>query len=914
MMRFDRLQRGARGQGFKFEQLESRWLQAAQTPITLVDLPAFQSEDRPASDPVLPAGFDVFAPKLTAAPVAGAPTFAEWTRSGSPGDSLDVTADQLSDSGSGADTQSVSFGQTNASNATLSTNAVTNVGALSAQVTLGSALPADSMYLVWSDNDQGFGAPVAVNKTDAWWVGPDAAGPGQSVSVFGQNLVLGGQTNKVAVYLEPGAGNSAAARWVTVTDANPYKVTIQLPADLPAGNWQVWAHNGHGGEDGWSEPVSLVVHGAQTWAGAVFDVTKYGAKGDGVTDDQAAIRAAITAAQAVSNSTVYLPAGTYLVDGGFANVIGVRIQGAGMHSTMIEAGPAWQLPEDFFDPFHECLFFNPQSGTAFEDLTLSANHNFAGAESQNLVYARETTDLSFTNVAFDAQDTAAVDVNGSRRVSFEGCDLTGNTAFLGNASELFFDHCNFYMTNDATAALYTWGGNQISLTNNTCQDLNPSDPLNGEGWGLGRFLCANSIWGGGSDVYVADNTTINLGVRSGYGDQNNGEQINWEGTITYFNGSVSVGSANTVMLSNYTGSAAGPGFVVAVVGGKGVGQVRTVARSDGSLVTLDTPWNVVPDATSTVVLETLPHNIVVYRNTFTAKPYITTSTTPIGSTAVEMFQGVSQLIVDGNTFSKVGMGVGLWGGPTVPGDTANSDPVLFTTVARNTFDGVKNGVLWSRAAATGQASFVGNVLQQNVLTGSLVSAIWISTSGTWSALSALTDANVIEGNTTDRTNVLALQYADNPTVTGRILMHGNTFDSSDTGAITIPATTLLALAAPATTPPQDIPPVTVPPVVIPPPPLPDPVVTPTPVATSDPIPPASDGASPATGAPSDSIGGKHAKHHVHHKPVKPKHHHLFARTPLVPHVKARPVHKTVEITTPLGMIGKHQQHVVKRAA
>lgn len=43
-----------------------------------------------------------------------------------------------------------------------------------------------------------------------------------------------------------------------------------------------------------------------------FNVKDFGAKGDGVTDDTAAIEAALAAAAAQGGGTIYLDAGTYI--------------------------------------------------------------------------------------------------------------------------------------------------------------------------------------------------------------------------------------------------------------------------------------------------------------------------------------------------------------------------------------------------------------------------------------------------------------------------------------------------------------------------------------------------------------------------------------------------------------------------
>lgn len=75
-----------------------------------------------------------------------------------------------------------------------------------------------------------------------------------------------------------------------------------------------------------------------------INVKDFGAKGDGVTDDTAAIQAAITAAKNAGGGVVWLPAGVYLISamlqlGNGSN--GVRVRGSGMLATTIKwAGAA----------------------------------------------------------------------------------------------------------------------------------------------------------------------------------------------------------------------------------------------------------------------------------------------------------------------------------------------------------------------------------------------------------------------------------------------------------------------------------------------------------------------------------------------------------------------------------------------
>ncbi|MFC0708345.1 glycosyl hydrolase family 28-related protein, partial [Azorhizophilus paspali] len=74
-----------------------------------------------------------------------------------------------------------------------------------------------------------------------------------------------------------------------------------------------------------------------------YNVKDFGALGDGVSDDRAAIQAAIDAAYAAGGGTVYLPAGEYRVsptgdpgDGCLMLKDGVYLAGDGMDETVIK--------------------------------------------------------------------------------------------------------------------------------------------------------------------------------------------------------------------------------------------------------------------------------------------------------------------------------------------------------------------------------------------------------------------------------------------------------------------------------------------------------------------------------------------------------------------------------------------------
>jgi hypothetical protein len=762
------------------QSLEQRVLLSSLPAPVL--LPDFQA-DGPPDSPPLPAGFEPFNPQLqsgsfTAA--SGAPAIATATQSGEPNDTLSLTGDAFSAPDSpahstAADTRFLTFGQTTSGNGSLLDASIQDAGgvgaAATAAITLDPRLPADSMYLLWPVNADGAGVPVAVNRTEAWWVGPDQAAPGATVSVFGRNLSLGNAPQSW-VYLEP--TNGSAGQWAQVTAVNPYKVDFVLPANLPLGGYQVWAHNGHGGKYGWSGPLTLNVVASTQWSGPTFNVRDFGAKGDGLTDDSAAIHAALAAGSSHPNSTIYFPAGNYLIsqpmDFGVVGAAPERLMGDGQNASVVRCSSTFT--ENF-------MVRNSNNGLLVRDMGFDSTNT--SSVTAALFYSRFDTDLHLENVSINAHNQNYLDLHGTRRVFLTNCDLTGSGAFLGTASQLFIDNIRIRGRNDANVLLYSWGGSDISITNTTAQDDNQADPA---GWAVGRLFTGSAIWGTEHDLYLAQNTTIDLGVRPGYWDQNSGEQIGWEGDETSLLASPLGATPLTVTVANL--SALPPGGHVTIVAGKGLGQSRDIVGFDASTgtMTVDHPWTILPDpATSKLAFAGVTERVVVYDNHLNGKPEQVAPATHTALSAVESFGGSQEVIVDSNAISNVRSGVFLATVTSSVDSLHLIDPVYDTLVVNNTFTNTRWAINAGASDGSGGAvGMLGTVVRENAFNGAVITDASLSTgdaglaSGGVAAAMTILDHNTATGAPAGVLRQASGTNPSNPAVITGLVLCGNVFN------------------------------------------------------------------------------------------------------------------------------------------
>lgn len=675
------------------------------------NLPKYTGYTAPLPSPGAPG--ESFNPPMSGDAAANTPQSGEWTRTAGSDESMVITGvdfSRFSSQDEGKDTRFKVYGSSgffkDASIQRLESNKVV--------ITLDKNIPSWGMYLIWPGNAAGYGKPIAVNKTDSWWVGPAKAKRGTTVSVYGRNLSQYNDSTKSHVYLKSASG---AGQWATVTKVNPYKVDFTVPATLQNGDYEVWTHNGHGGEYGWSGPLTLTINDGMLWTQKVFNVLDYGAKGDGINDDTQAIYRALAAAKNSAGSTVFFPQGVYMISNMLMPNSYTKWLGAGKDKTFIKCNSNFNSTD--------AMIYGGVNTFQVSDLTFDTNKNYRGGHSEAF-FLRGSKNVTINNVVFSFAGYNVFQFDNANEIFISNSKIIGRISFLGKCSQLFIDRCDFYLTNDTENALHSWGGSNISLTNSTCQDLNNSDPNNGDGWGKGRFFCATGNFGSTRHTYIGNNSTYDLTVRNNSSvDQNSGEQFLWEGFAALWSGAVISSSTTTSNLSGFSKTLEPLKAVAVIIKGRGIGQSRRILSGSGSSITLESPWNIVPDGTSTIVVGNFADKIVMYSNNIDGKAYAAASPDHTASAGIEPYGGVINFIADRNTLSELRMGIANF----ATQHTAGVDPNYFNLFTNNKIVdcrwGIVNGLDLQRPSEIG---LLGNTYRKNTISNAIDAAImnWIT--------------------------------------------------------------------------------------------------------------------------------------------------------------------------------------------
>ncbi len=467
---------------------------------------------------------------------------------------------------------------------------------------------------------------VLVNAPQPWWArGAQRleATPGEDLRVFG--LGLGWQGVEEALAGTP--PGSPRTRLVlkgdrtielAVKEADLYSIRAPLPAGMDPGAYEVWIHNGCGGPAGWARcPEPLQVRVSAPWPDREFNVLRFGARGDGVAEDDAPVQRAIDEAGRSGGGVVWFPSGQYRFNRPLRIPRRVLLRGAGRDSVLLH----WS--NRHFARLRGIIHGETQFG--LEDMTLwyvgaeRGIENMAEVEGKSLYsqanrppwwqegnillrrlvirwspYAARpgwgqlsdtleiTRQLNFESL--DAAGTGVAVWLCGRDVRIEECDIYSGgfpllLAFMSDGSVVR----NNVLRTGRGGLVWAQRGRKVIWEDN---QMLGSDNLSRAGWSTKAHPYYDQVYFRGNTVAFAQSADYEI--------------VGSDGASPVYYGGVEGVNGTSVRLARPVRSwpFEPEGHLAFVLAGRGKGQARTVLRGGTNWVDLDRPWEVTPDATS----------------------------------------------------------------------------------------------------------------------------------------------------------------------------------------------------------------------------------------------------------------------------------------------------------------------------
>jgi hypothetical protein len=493
--------------------------------------------------------------------------------------------------------------------------------------------------------------------------------PGEILRIFGKNFL---PSHHVVLQSSQGVALSLPPSKI---DTN--SVTVTIPGSLEPGKYNLWV-----GSSPWSATSSpaaqIAVVSPPSWI--VQNVTCPNLVGDGVTDNAKRLQSCLdlyAPIKGAANFVVYIaiPPGNFVLSEAVTAHPFEVLVGSSPAATNFLGKPkaSATVPTWFNVP----QYF----GMANLSLKAPANPNLLLSAGTLTGDPLTSGHLFFNNVDFAS--TSDVQNGTENMFAIAGPDIQVYDSYFLSGSNQDFDiffgdggivSGNQFVLNNWTGLGIQDSQNQI-FENNLTYSQDPLDRSNngnvaGSGLSVSR---ANSQWGPSAlsrDIYIGYNTFQNMG--------SNGQQIiTNDGDGGSYLGPVSSSNASAVTLAadpawNWMGTTNPEAAVIAIAYGTGVGQYSFLKSYSGRTINLESPWKVLPDQTSIVVIAQYEQNMTIAHNTIT---------NTLGGSIVlaDALEGV----IEDNVLTNSGQGIlisafGPYGGPAAYG------PVMNTDVLRNT--------------------------------------------------------------------------------------------------------------------------------------------------------------------------------------------------------------------------------------
>jgi hypothetical protein len=279
------------------------------------------------------------------------------------------------------------------------------------------------------------------------------------------------------------------------------------------------------GETGWDEEVNLNFDRLDIAGSGFINVKShpYNATGNGVTDDTAAIQAAIDALPS-TGGTAFFPSGLYICATGLSwNKDAVSLAGQGANGSIIK-----------FTGTGEGITVGDgvavRNGVGFRDLTIRGNQT----QPATGIWLRICWQVNITNVNFTDFATYSLNAESGGHIRVIGCQGSNNVAYTGT----YFRLSSVVVSTIMGCTFESNGGTCISI-GGACAEVTVTG-CNHRGTAIGTFAVV-----GGSNIAFMGCTAQNL-TATGINASSGVDNLNISGNV--FQGLAPSGSA--LLLSN----------------------------------------------------------------------------------------------------------------------------------------------------------------------------------------------------------------------------------------------------------------------------------------------------------------------------------------------------------------------------
>jgi hypothetical protein len=584
-------------------------------------------------------------------------------------------------------------------------------------------LPTDlagDVYALWVNNAKGWSSPTFINRAEVFWASEGEVYPGQGLRFFGRNFrnPATGSFEGSQVKLTTLDGKTSIPAAITL--ATDYTVDVVVPAQIqPGSSYTAQITNGAGGANGWTQmedqasftavPENSSIQVLNTMFGLnaawvrdipvsqMFNVADYGAVGDGVTVDTKGLQATLDAAGRAGGGIVNLSAGTYL-----SSTLRIPqrtvLLGAGMNTTklvydnlapstfsnfLVESGPEIGIARlsvvntstrpvtlnNNHSGYVNLLYFGnnrhqaAQPGIFMESVTLN------NADGNGLYHGYSPADVIIEHSIFKTSHTPITVFSPNSHVRIRDNTLTNTVRNL-----LYQDSDTPNSTQVAPSPVFTWVEGNVFKGSGCENNLNQvgCSGISGSNFGEHRIMDGTA-----SFQYIANNAS--QGEFGGPG-VNDGEGLNFQAEHRFAYSRIA--TATEVTMTDPTQTFQPDqliGTKIAIIGGTGIGQLRTITGNTASRVSIDKPWQVILDASSVYTIDAFVnyHNIIVGNQLQATQ----------SAAAVEVYTKSYDNIVANNSTSN-SMGI-MINANQVPGQR-RADFAYFNYVADNTLIGASN--------------------------------------------------------------------------------------------------------------------------------------------------------------------------------------------------------------------------------